>query len=737
MYARFMSRHGDFSVRVLVAISMLLVLSCEGDTIYQTDDTDDDTNPVPQLTSLSPAQAVFGGSSFTLSLTGSRFIPGSIVIWNGAERATQYVSATQVTATILASDIALPQLSDSLHMSTESDADGAQPWALLDDSVQVWVRNPAPGGGTSGALPFTRQQARAQPYIDSISPGSSLVGGPDVEVDVYGGGFYPGAVVRWGQSDLVTTYESDVHLSAVVPAANLSSPDDVLITVFVGPPGGGTSNSRTFRVVPPNPVPTVAGVAPGTLVAGGFDFVLTVTGTNFVPGCEINWNGSPLTTSFLGSTTVSAQVTASAIADGKTVTVSVTNPEPGGGTSNTVPVVIENPVPTVTQISPGSAATGSSNVEVTVDGSGFVPSSVARWDGAARPTNYFNKTRLWITVSAADLASAGTHNISVFNPAPAGGASGDMPFTTYTSVAIRANDIIYDPGTGHLFVSVPSSGGAIGNSITAINPTTGAVVSSVFVGSEPTTLARSDDGQYLYVALDGAAAVRRYVIATETAELQFALGTDPFYGPLKAEDIVAIPGSPGTIAVSLVRVGVSPRHGGVSIYDDGVRRTTSTQDHTGSNRIEPGAAASRLYGFNNETTEFGFRHLTISVNGVTQTANQRDLISGFGTDITFSSGKVFATTGTVINAETFALLGTLAVTGPVAPDPANGKVFVIDRTLKRIVACNIDSFLQVGELGNASIGAGSKRPIRFGTDGLAFIASTTSVIILHHPLFGP
>src|SRR5438309_4548406 len=88
-------------------------------------------------------------------------------------------------------------------------------------------------------------------------------------------------------------------------------------------------------------------------------------------------------------------------------------------------------------------------------------------------------------------------------------------------VSLPTNDLVYDPITRRIYASVPSSAGSIGNSVTAIDPVTGQVGPSTFVGSEPGKMALSDDGQYLYVALDGAAAVRRFNLAQQKAELQF------------------------------------------------------------------------------------------------------------------------------------------------------------------------------------------------------------------------
>lgn len=59
-----------------------------------------------QVTSLSPASALAGGQGFTLTINGSGFQSGDVVQWNGLSRATTFVSSSQLTADVLASDIA-------------------------------------------------------------------------------------------------------------------------------------------------------------------------------------------------------------------------------------------------------------------------------------------------------------------------------------------------------------------------------------------------------------------------------------------------------------------------------------------------------------------------------------------------------------------------------------------------------------------------------------------------------
>ncbi len=117
-------------------------------------------------------------------------------------------------------------------------------------------------------------------------------------------------------------------------------------------------------------------------------------------------------------------------------------------------------------------------------------------------------------------------------------------------IPLTANDVVYSSSTGKLYASVPSSAGINGNSIATIDPSTGVISNSVFVGSEPNRLALSDDGRTLYTSLDGASAIRRFDVVTQTLGLQFGLGQHAFFGTYRANDLAVAPGDPNLVAVA-------------------------------------------------------------------------------------------------------------------------------------------------------------------------------------------
>src|ERR1044072_1285144 len=105
----------------------------------------------------------------------------------------------------------------------------------------------------------------------------------------------------------------------------------------------------------------------------------------------------------------------------------------------------------------------------------------------------------------------------------------DGPTESIRQINLTTNDLVYSSNTGRIYASLPSAAGSGGNSIAAIDPTTGQITSTTFIGSEPNKLALSDDGHSLYVSLDGAFAIRRFDALTNTPGLPFSVGQDSFF----------------------------------------------------------------------------------------------------------------------------------------------------------------------------------------------------------------
>ncbi|MFL5803424.1 MAG: beta-propeller fold lactonase family protein [Roseiflexaceae bacterium] len=370
-------------------------------------------NPKPTLENLSPASATATPGAITLIVNGADFVPGAKVRWNNAtDLATTFVNSSQLKATVSVGLLA---------------SAGTRP---------VTVVNPTPGGGASNTLNFTITQPNQNPVpsIDELNPAGALAGGPALVLTVKGANFIAGSKVRWNGVDRPTTFLSATTLQVQVAATDVDQPGDAAVTVFNPAPGGGTSNAAAFNVAAPgeNPVPAITILSPAFVTAGASGSIeLVILGSNFVPGAQAQWNGEDRPTTFVNSGQLRMNANGADLVAPAQASVQVVNPAPGGGPSNIVTFRVgsagENPQPVLTSIA--GITSNANGLTLTLTGSGFIAGSHARWKGANRTTTFVSATQVKITITAADFAGSPAM-ISVVNPAPGGGASNELLYTT-------------------------------------------------------------------------------------------------------------------------------------------------------------------------------------------------------------------------------------------------------------------------------------------------------------------
>jgi hypothetical protein len=178
------------------------------------------------------------------------------------------------------------------------------------------------------------------------------------------------------------------------------------------------------------PAPAAGSVSPASATAGDPPLAMSIGGTGFERGAVVMWDGRDLPTTFLSGQELRAEVGADVLQIVGIVAVTVRNPN--GGVSNAVPFTVNNALPVLTSISPAQAVVGSSWFNLALYGSGFVPGSVAQWDGQPRDTTYVSSTELQAAIAAEDIDTAGRIPVTVLNPEPGGGPSGPADFSVIT-----------------------------------------------------------------------------------------------------------------------------------------------------------------------------------------------------------------------------------------------------------------------------------------------------------------
>lgn len=701
------------AVRFASSTLLALLVACGKDSLTP-------ENPTPGIDAISPSEVEQGASEMTITVNGSDFVQNSVVRFNGGDRPTQFVSRSELRATLSATNLASAGV------------------------AQVVVANPAPGGGTSNVAQLTvRVRANPAPIITSFSPAHATAGSGATAVTINGTGFVQQSRVFLGNTEKQVSFVSQTQLRITLSETETTAGATLAIRVTNPPPGGGTSAAANFEVRTPTPVINSLGAT--QTMAGQSSYTLRVNGTGFVANSQVRFNDAPRPTQLVSPGVLQVTLGEGDLRTAGTFAITVSNPAPGGGASNALNFQLVNGTPEITLLPSQGASAGRPGFELMIHGRGFVQGSVVRWNGAERPTQYISGNRLSATISAGDVAAPGSAQITVRNPSPGGGISASttvtvraVPSATVTSgrvIALRARDLVWNPQTGRLYLSVPGGAEVNSNSIVAVDPNTGARAGSVFVGSEPGRLARSDNGQYLYVGLNGANAVRRVEMATLTPGLQWSLPSGQVAG-----DLEVAPGQPNVVAVSRHRPGISPPLDGVTIYDAGVARPNSSPGHTGGARIEFLESASVLYGFNNAHTGFEFFTIAVEPSGARHIAETRGLISGFYTNIEGAAGRIYGTDGSVVDAERRVRVGTLGASGSaIMADPATGRVFMIAEGGIRVYDMNTYQLLGIIPVSGFSFdhpALANTRLVRWGSDGLAFL-DQDELFLIRSPIVAP
>lgn len=399
----------------------------------------------PEVTSVSPDKATVGSIGPSIVVAGNNFVPRSIVQLDGAPLATSFVSGTELRATVPTSKLAAVAV---LHISV-----GTSP----------------PGGGASKVVTFDVENPGAT--LTSLAPLSVVAGSGATTLTASGTGFVPGAKIVYGSTDLTTTFTSSTSLSATIPASLLVSSGTAPVTVVNPPPGGGASSAISFTVA--NPTASIQSINPSAAFVGSAAVSLTVTGSGFVNGSTVLFNGSTLATTFASGSQVTATVPASLLGAAGDFPVAVSNPPPGGGVTAPVVFRVQYPAPQSTSLAPSSIGVGSGPTDVVVTGVGFFITSQITFDGAPAATTYQDATHLKATLTAAQLSNAGSISVRVVNSTPGGGTSAALAFTVNngvpsltslnpTSVVAGSPDrTITITGTGFVSTSAAKSNGAL------------------------------------------------------------------------------------------------------------------------------------------------------------------------------------------------------------------------------------------------------------------------------------
>ena len=709
---------------VLSLVSFSLVLGCSGGGSNQSSTPTPPTpNPTPNITSVNAGSTVAGSPAQTVTVTGSGFLSSTTVSFNGAAVQATYVNSTSLQVVLPASALT---------------AGGV---------VNLVASNPTPGGGSS--LPESFSINSPKPALTGLSP-QVVTQGSSATVTISGSGFESNSVVMWNGVAHTTTFVNGTTLQVALTPADLQNYGTAQITINNPGPGGATTTPTELVIAASTP--TILYVSPASVAVNTSSTVPTtvvISGSGFAPNATVQANGQFVTVTNQSTTGINISVPASFFSTAGSFQVVVTNPGTPPVQSNAATVTVAAPTLAIS-IAPNFAPAGSPDLKITVNGGGFYADSVVQWNNTSLTTTYVSAKQLTAIIPEALIASFAQANIGVVTPEAQGKNPPPQPFTTY--LALSVNDIVFNSVDGLIYASIPGSAGeGLGNTIAGIDPASGIILKTIFVGSEPTRLALSSDGTQLFVGLNGAGAVRQVNLTTATAGMQFSLGGGPgiYNAPYTAQGLAAVPGQPNSVAVY-------GNNGVVTIFDSGVARTKTSSGlniyfNQNSGALAFGSSASTLY-LSAYTTSSYLYKISVDSTGIT---GATQLSATASSPIQYDNGRLYVSNGTVVDATTGNQIGQFSVSnsgsstptadqGPVVSDSTLGLAWIVPSNASgtaQILAFNETTFNPAGSLsvtgiGNNAGGAYNTSPadlIRWGQDGLAF-HTPGQLYVLHGPI---
>jgi YVTN family beta-propeller protein len=373
-------------------------------------------NPVPRIAAIEPKIFQAGGSSFTVTIRGTGFLPVSVLTLNRQPLPTVFVSSTELRGTVSAA-----MVDQFLQVRSAGISSGVKPVEF-----NIGVENPGPGGGgnppsdTPGGT--TIQPLNAAPVLLSLSPTDIQFNTSDLNLTLSGNNFNATSIVNFGGLQLSPSSSSPTAMTVVIGRAQLAA-GTVQVTVTNPAPGGGTSSAMPFRVnAEVNPAPAVTSVIPSSIPAGSGRVVVNVTGTGFIGSTTGSLAGIA---GAAAGNTISFVLPPDQTETSGTLNGMISTPTPGGGTA-TFSVNVINPAPAIAGFTPATADVGEPSVSIQVSGTNFRSNSRITLAATPIPTTFVSPAQLTGTIPASLLARPAELPVGVTNPAPGGGsADGD------------------------------------------------------------------------------------------------------------------------------------------------------------------------------------------------------------------------------------------------------------------------------------------------------------------------
>ncbi len=395
-------------------------------------------NPDEQETATHPITASWQSSANINSLSPSSVtLPNpntSLVAWEKGSATTQ--SNGDINVTVIGTNLKpTTQIRVNGKIFTATFIDSTRmvillPVALLEKPAELLITAFNAGQAdtvTASSLPFKIKTPVPALTALSAPTTTATLDNRTWTMTVTGRNFFPGARVIYNGTTLATSavkVESATSLRVVLPDVPITAAQYRLAVVNPSPTDSA-SNTLTFNVVYPQPVLHATGpLSPVTTTASLSPWTITLRGGNFSENALVSLNGQSVPFVYVNSTQLRVPMPEAATIAPRTLRLAITNPTPGGGSTDTLTVNVLNPVPVVDSLSLTTSRAGSP-VQLRIMGSRFAAAANVLLNGTALTSGVTveNPASILVNLSAEQVRTAGNYTFVVNNAAPGGGNS--------------------------------------------------------------------------------------------------------------------------------------------------------------------------------------------------------------------------------------------------------------------------------------------------------------------------
>ena len=175
-------------------------------------------------------------------------------------------------------------------------------------------------------------------------------------------------------------------------------------------------DKKVVDVQLPNPVPLITKLTPASARTGSPGFTLKVEGNKFITTSVVKFNNTDVDTTFKDNTELDTFIPASLITAPGMANVTVTNPAPAGGTSESFAFTILYPVPLATSLTPTMLPARSAAFTLTVTGTQFLLGDIITFNGQNLQTTCASANKLTAVVPASLVQTKGFYPVGVVTP---------------------------------------------------------------------------------------------------------------------------------------------------------------------------------------------------------------------------------------------------------------------------------------------------------------------------------